>query len=308
MDRAGARAVAALSTSILVVAACQVAAAPNPPTPEAPTPRVEASAAATPTATVSPTAEPTPRPVADLVLMGDSVLLQAGPAIKGRFGDELGVTLFLHDWINPDLADYQAGGRGGGERSADLLARLRTDDRLRADVREAKVIVFDVPFGVLNDRCPDPTVPASDVKACFDQVLPGYRADVDAIFEEVVALRDPADAIIRATDVWQFLWPTFHQAGTYDAARPAWQLMNEAVADAAARHGIPLLRAYDLFTGPDGDRDPVAAGDVEADEFHLTGQGVRRFVDALADLGFATTANSEPSATPDGDGPPADSQ
>ncbi len=287
------RAGAALVAGILAVTACQAAVAPDPQATGTPLPRAEASAA-TPVATPPPTATPTRKPTADLVLMGDSVLLQPGPAIRGRFQDELGVTLVLHSWINPDLAKYDA----GGERSADLLARLRTDDRLRADVRAAEVLVFDVPFGALNDRCPDPAVPAAELEACLARVIPRYRADADAIFQELVALRDPADAMIRVTDVWQFLWPTFNRAGTYDVVRPAWQAMNQAVADAAAHHGIPLVRAYDLFTGPDGDRDPVAAGDVTSDEFHLTGPGVQRFVEALAALGFETTASPPAADTP----------
>ncbi len=292
------RAGAALVAGVLAVTACQAAVAPDPQATGTPVPRVEASAA-TPAATPAPTATRTTRATADLVLLGDSVLLQPGAAIQVRFQDELGVTMILDDWINPDLAKYDA----GGERSADLLARLRTDDRLRADVRDAEVLVFDVPFGALNDRCPDPSVPAADVEACFAWVVPRYRADVDAIFQELVALRDPADAIIRVTDVWQFLWPTFNRAGTYDVVRPAWQAMNQAVADAAALHGIPLVRAYDLFTGPDGDRDPVAAGDVSSDEFHLSAPGVQRFVGALAALGFETTSSPGTADPLDGSAP-----
>jgi len=272
--------------SVVALAACQAAGAPTSPEPGTPSPRAEATPVATPGATLGSTAPTTPRPRADLVLMGDSVLLHAGPAIKALFEQELAVTLIYHDWINPDLASYEARGVPGGERSADLLAHLRTDDQLRADLREADVIMFDVPLGSLADACPDPTVPAPELKACLAEVVPVYRADAAAIFDEIVALRDPADALVRATDVWQFFWPTFHGLGTDDVAAAAWQAMNQAVADAAVRHRIPLVRAYDVFTGPDGERDPVAAGDVMADEIHLTAQGVPRMVDAIADLGF----------------------
>jgi hypothetical protein len=288
MFPARARTVTALAASLLIVAACQAAPAPDTSPSQTPTAGGATNPMATPSATPLATAERTSRPMADLVLMGDSVLLQAGPAIQHRFEDELGVSLTLHDWINPDLASYQARGAPGGERSADLLARLRTDDQLRADVREAEVLVFDVPVGILNDECPDPTITAAELEACFARVVPGYQADADAIVAELVALRDPADAIVRATDVWQFLWPTFHEAGTYEVARQAWQAMNRSVADAVARYEIPLVRAYDLFAGPDGNRDPVAAGDVMPDEIHLTAQGVKQFVNALASLGFGT--------------------
>ena len=63
--------------------------------------------------------------------------------------------------------------------------------------------------------------------------------------------------------------------------------MNQSVADAASRYGIPLVEAYATFTGTDGERDPVAAGDVQSDEFHLTGQGSAAFVDLVAALGYA---------------------
>jgi lysophospholipase L1-like esterase len=288
MFPARARNVTALAASLLIVAACQAGAAPDISTPQTPTAGVAATPVATPSATPLATAERTFRSMADLVLMGDSVLLQAGPSIQHRFEDELGVSLTLHDWINPDLGSYQARGAPGGERSADLLERLRTDVQLRGDVREAEVLVFDVPVGILNDECPDPTIAAAELEACFARVVPVYQADADAIVAELVALRDPADAIVRATDVWQFLWPTFHEAGTYGVAREAWQAMNESVAEAVAAYEIPLVRAYDLFAGPDGQRDPVAAGDVMPDEFHLTGQGVERFVNALASLGFGS--------------------
>jgi hypothetical protein len=221
----------------------------------------------------------------DLVLLGDSVLLQPGSTIEARLERELGVDLTLSDWINPDLSTYD----NGGERSADLVARLRTDEELRQDLRDAEIIVFDVPTGIVNDVCTgDPgTSTVEEAASCMDEAVALYTPDVEAAFEELVTLRDPAQAMIRVTDVWQFLYPTFVAAGTYDVVRPRWQKMNMAVHDAAATYGIPVIPAYAEFTGPDGDRDPVASGDVQDDEFHLTQQGVDRFVDLLASGGFA---------------------
>lgn len=221
----------------------------------------------------------------DLVLMGDSVLLQPGPTIETRLEGELGVNLRLSDWINPDRSKYA----NGGERSADLVARLRTDEKLRQDLRDAEIIVFDVPTGIVNDVCTGDPSTSTDVQtaSCMDEAVALYTPDVEAVFEELVALRDPAQAMTRVTDVWQFLYPTFVAAGTYDVVRPRWQEMNKAVHDAAARYGIPVVQAYEEFSGPDGDRDPVASGDVQDDQFHLTQQGVDRFVDLLVSGGFA---------------------
>lgn len=221
----------------------------------------------------------------DLVLMGDSVLLQPANTLKRRLEGELGVNLRLSDWINPDLAKYPS----GGERSADLVARLRTDEELRQDLRDAEIIVFDVPVGILNDVCPgDPgTLTVEEHVSCFDEAVALYKPDVEAVFEELVALRDPADAMIRVTDVWQMFHPTFVEAGAYDVVRSRWQEMNAAVHAQASRYGIPMVPSYEEFSGPDGDTDPVASGDVQDDELHLSPRGVERFVELLVSGGFA---------------------
>jgi hypothetical protein len=272
-----------LAAAVTLLAACQASGSSSGKPTQDPisTTATPSPVTAAPTQASEPTASAAP--TWDLVLMSDSVLLQPTSQIVSRLEQELGVTLKVHDWINPDIAKY---GDNGGERSADLLARLRTDEALRRDLREAEVILFDVPLGILNDTCARPDLPSSEFESCWAEIPATYRADADAIFTELVALRDPSDAIIRVTDVWQFLWPTLHSLDVYDTVRPAWQAMNQAVADAAARHGIPLIRAYDAFTGPDGERDPVAAGDVLADEFHLTPQGSERLVDLIVALGF----------------------
>jgi hypothetical protein len=113
-----------------------------------------------------------------------------------------------------------------------------------------------------------------------------YQDDVTAILDEVMALRDPADAIIRVTTVWRFWMPTFQKAGTYDVMRPRWRAMNQATVRAAAQHHITVLRPHDAFCGPDGSRDPVAAGDVDAFEFELTAQGADTFVDLFVAPGL----------------------
>jgi hypothetical protein len=221
----------------------------------------------------------------DLVLLGDSVWLQAKPLLERRLEEELGVDIVVHDWINPDLESDQV----GGERSGDLLVRLRTDEKLRQDLRDAEIIGFDVPTGVLLDYCTsDPaTAPRAETKACFDKGVAIYQQDAPAIIDELVALRSPEDAIIRATTVWQFYTPTFRAAGKYDLVRPRWRELNRAVLDSAERHGITVLPAYDTFSGPDGSRDPVAEGDVQPDELHLTTyQGAERFVDLFVASGL----------------------
>ena len=148
------------------------------------------------------------------------------------------------------------------------------------------MIAFDVPFGMLYDHCGPPTIPEEAMRACLAKVAPLYRVDVDAIFRELVVLRDPSQAIIRVTDVWQMFAPTIREQGTCETERSDWQAMNRAVAEAAERHAMPLARAYDAFSGPDGERDPVAVGDLDSDELQLSTGGVKAFVEVFAALGF----------------------
>jgi hypothetical protein len=242
---------------------------------------------AAPEPATTPAASPTTaqRPVWDLVLVGDSAWLGIGYLVSTAIKDSYEVDVRQHNWINPDLDSYAV----GGERSADLLERLRTDEQLRAEISEAEIILFDVPLGVMNDTCKgDPsTGTVETVTACMAEASAAYRADVGPIFDELLALRDPSQAVIRVMDVWQFLYPTFQAAGTLDVARSVWQEVNAAVIDAADSRGIEVIHAYDAITGPAGDRDPVAAGDVVDDEFHLTVQGQMRVVDLIVGLGFA---------------------
>ena len=246
-------------------------------------PSVAASEAAA--ATTSASATPVERPSWDVVLIGDSVWNGVGYLVSTAVKDFYEVDVWQHNWINPDFDSYA----NGGKRSADLLERLRTDEQLRAEISEAEIILFDVPMGVMNDTCTgDPaTATVASATACMAEASAAYRADVGPIFDELAALRDPSQAVIRVMDVWQFFYPTFQSAGTLDVARSTWQEMNAAVIDVADSHGIAVIHAYDAFTGPEGDQDPVAAGDVLSDQVHLTVQGQMRVVDLIVELGFA---------------------
>jgi hypothetical protein len=283
---------AVLLASMLLAGCSGAATTVGPPSAPIPstTPIPDPTPAGSPSADPSPSIVPSPSTAVaswDLVVLGDSVWNGFGSAVQGPIQDRLGVNVVIHSWINPDLAKYGA----GGERSADLLARLRTDAALRSDISSAEAIVFDVPMGILMDLCGPPPGTLDAVQACLDKAVPAYSADVDPIFAEVLALRGPSEAVIRVTDVWQFFGAAFRAGGTYDVVRSAWQKMNGAVAEAAARNGIGLLHAYDTFSGPDGERDAIAAGDLLGDDNHLTGQGVDRLVELFLAQGLEPTSD-----------------
>jgi hypothetical protein len=228
-----------------------------------------------------------------LVLLGDSVLDGIESGVKEPAEARLGATPSVKSWINPDIARYSS----GGERSSDMLDRLRSDEALRADLKGADAIWFNVPVGVLLDTCGSPGADRTTLQACLPKALDQYTSDADSIMAAIVAIRPPSAAAIRVVTVWQFLLPTLRRAGTDDLIVPIWRQLNAAVATAARVHGIDLVDAYTAISGSDGRRDAITAGDLRDDEEHLTSRGQARLVDMLVASGV-TAGERRPGAGP----------
>ena len=181
-----------------------------------------------------------------------------------------------------------------GTTSARVLDELRYNKPLREAIRTAEVVLFDVPVGQMKQTIP------------FDQVayrpLPGtpqryrrgmarmlvdYRKDARAIVEEIVALRSPSAASIRAIDLWQVGYQGFRKMGLGAVMREAWLRMNQAVDRACAAQGVTVVDAYTAFMGRDGRTDPVAAGDILPDQMHLTDKGIAKLAELLHKEGYA---------------------
>jgi hypothetical protein len=164
-----------------------------------------------------------------------------------------------------------------GTTSARVLDELRYDKSLREAIRSAEVVLFDVPVGQMKQVIPFdykayrplPGTPKRYRKG-MARMLVDYRRDARAIVEEIVSLRSPDEASIRAIDFWQVGYSGFRDMGLGAVMRAAWLRMNRAVDEACAAQGVPVVDAYTAFMGRDGTRDPVAAGDILPDQMHLT--------------------------------------
>lgn len=275
-----------IRTAILVAASLGLASCGGNGEPQTTSGPVDESIADT-----GPTATPTSERW-QYVAMGDSTHRDVATSFESILEEELGVEVDLIQWINPDLESYEI----GGERAGDLVGRLRNDEDLRSDLREAEVITFVIPMGLLIDLCPfdrasyQPAGTNREAQACWPRVLRRYRADVDAFFDELVAIRSPSEAIIRVVDNYQYFWERLHELGVYGTTRRYWPEVNDAIHAAASEHGIPVVHAYDALNGPRGQVDGVAAGWVSSDQLHLSLQGAWRLAELLADLGFEPAA------------------
>ena len=151
-------------------------------------------------------------------------------------------------------------GRGAQRRPARAAAHRR--GTRGADLSEAEIIVFDVPMGVLHDTCTGDRAPGRS--RARRHAWPRRRpptAPCRPIFDESGrAPRHPSEAVNRVTDVWQFLPPDV--PGRRHLRRRALHVAgDQRCGDRRCdQHGIPVSHAYDAFTGPEGDCDPVAAG------------------------------------------------
>lgn len=275
-----------LSIFLLFLTACAPAASPAAPTPT-PAPTLPAA-----TATPIPTATPVPRTAAsviaatgdkewDYVVMGDSTVSGLTTHYTEYLEQDLGIKIKIHPWI-----------REGGS-SEGMLNALRTDEKLRKNLSEAEVITFIIPRWIF--QVPAETYLLSgpgacggaDNQDCLRQALKSFEADTDAIIAEIVSLRSPSDALIRAVDAHTY-WPVAEskQNGAFAGVAFYWQAANQHLAQTAGERHIPVARVYDAFNGPGGDEDPRDNGYVLPDALHPTEKGGILMAELVRNLGY----------------------
>ncbi len=276
-----------LTSVLLLLAGCGGAQIAPTATPALPT-----ATPIPPTATLTAAPTPTPVPLTaatviaargdkewDYVVMGDSLMFGLMPRYAAHLERDLGIKVIQHDRTL------------GGDHSSGLLNRLRTVPELRREIREAEVVIFDIPIAVFE-------IPAytyafgspgdcggTDNQDCLREALKVYKADTDAIIAEIVSLRSPSDALIRTMDTHQPMVEEWKAAGAFEVMNTYWQDANEHVIQVAGEHHIPVARVYAAFMGPNGDEDPRDKGYVY-DGIHPTEEGADLMAELFRELGY----------------------
>lgn len=182
----------------------------------------------------------------------------------------------------------------GGIPSSELLERLRTDEDLRADLGVADVVTTDIPINVWVKPMQivggwggnDPAdCGGDDIQLCLRDALEQYKADTDAIIDELVGICRE-DALIRLYDVPMLNTGYKLETGTLDTINPYWKAGMDYVEKSAARYGIPVAQVYDEFMGPDGTDDPYVKGLLLDDQLHPNAKGAALIADLLDALGY----------------------
>jgi hypothetical protein len=240
-----------------------------------------------PTASASPlpTASPSPSPITevlewDYVALGESITVGMTNRYAEILEQDLGVTILLHDWQVPNA------------HSSTLLEKLRTNEQLRQDLREAEVITLDIPLGVIASAMrtfafEEPGgCGGVDNQDCIREAFSIYMTDTDEIIAEIVSLRMPSEALIRVMDTWQLKVRETKESGSFGMYNQHWREANAHIFEVATRCGIPVARIYDAFMGVDGIEDPRELGLVGSDGLHPTRDGSALMAELFRNLGY----------------------
>ncbi len=212
---------------------------------------------------------------------------------NGDDGNVMAIDLYA-GWMKRDLrADVTVHGEWyGGYTSDQVLDYVKSAAELREWLQKADVIVFEVPVGELRFLCPfdnSTWMPLTDAQGwndCAPKVVARNSANAAAIMDELVKLRDPSAVVIRAVNLWEFGYAADIQMGIESGMRQIFQGANSGLQAAAGAHGIPVADAWREFMGPEGETDPVAAGDLLDDGRHLTPQGAAKLALLLRSMGY----------------------
>ena len=246
-----------------------------------------------PTSTTTTTDSPSSTaPIGDeavvYVAMGDSMAFTP-PSPDGliyRYADMLAA----HFGAEVDLRNRAV----GSIHSTTMLELLRTNERLRADLAEADAVTTDIPINVWIE--PLKTVggwqgrdPAEcggdDSQQCLRDALETYKADTDAIIDEIVAICDD-DVLIRLYDVYMINTGYKLETDTLQISNPYWKAGMDYVEESAARYGIPVAHVYDAFMGHNGTDDPYVKGLLDDDQLHPNAEGAALMADLLDEFGY----------------------
>lgn len=271
---------AVLTALALVLAGCAGAAEPT-----------DATAAQSSDSTAEAVSSSTTQAIEELVVyvaMGDSlgntpdepagVMWQYAEKLEEHFGTKV------------DLRNRVV----GGIHSTEMVDRLRTNGSLRADLAEADVVTTDIPIAwfveplktVSGWQGRDPAeCGGDDSEQCLRDALDAYKADTDAIIDEIVAICGD-DTLIRLYDNFMINTGYKLETGTLDISNPYWKAGMDYVEESAARYGIPVAQVYDEFMGPEGTDDPYLKGLLGEDQLHPNAEGAALIAELLDELGY----------------------
>ena len=176
-----------------------------------------------------------------------------------------------------------------GVHSGDLLKSLENDPNFRSHVSSTQVITWDIGGDDLlhainlfrNGQCG-----GADNQDCLRSAVASFMPNWDTIVQQILALRDKNQTIIRTMDIYNPFVAELMVKGTFSTVEPYLDQVNQHIVASAKANGIPMAQVHLAFNGPNGDQDPVAKGLITVDGVHPNDNGHKAIADALRALGY----------------------
>jgi hypothetical protein len=233
-----------------------------------------------------------PDAVWQLVVIGDSSLWGLGEAYARQIERDMGVKVELYDCTVSTLSAVEVLGALETGKSHDLMLKNLPPYLGQAEV----VVMFANPNDSLNplaDTDIDKCFRNLPVDSCPPQAFDIYIADMQAIWEKIVELRQGQPTILRAVDFYTPFVGPWQESGAFDSCTACWETFSQATHQAAEAYGVPFLSRFEAFSGPAHDEDPRAKGLIDADGQHPSPQAAELTAQLLGEMGYEPTLRNE---------------
>lgn len=175
----------------------------------------------------------------------------------------------------------------GGVSGDYILNQVRTDERLRQDIRQANVVTFyGAPLHLIGMRIA--TGRQADEYDCSPQKVATYRAEMGALADEILALRKGKPTIIRTYTRFMPFYRIWREAGQFEEFRRCLATLDAAILEMGRERGILVVDVGAALNGPNHDQDPTDKGYISGDGIHENDAGGQAVADAFRAVGYAS--------------------
>jgi lysophospholipase L1-like esterase len=185
-----------------------------------------------------------------------------------------------------------------GWTSSDLLGAIRGNILFRVSVATSSIVTVNIGGNDLlgargsygNRTCGGP-----DNQDCLRATVATFKANWNAILDQVLSLRSTRNTVIRTMDIYnpyvnedraRDSWPN-DQGNDFQVAKVYLDQINNHIRMTSAARNIPCARVYLAFNGPNGDIDAGDRGFIAFDGLHPNGLGHSRIAELLGNLGYS---------------------
>lgn len=268
------------------------------PTPPPPTPKASL---------------PTPAQSSDqlnLLIISDSSNWGVGRYYAQLIEQDLKVKVSLHDcWVGSLTAKQVLRTMQNGKISGFVDDTCFTKP-LKDWVKEAEALVlyaspmespppsgaWDVPEagncfnGGYQGRDSDPAAfavyKANLQKSCAPETYVAYKADLAAILDEIIKIREGKPLILRMTDFYIPVHADWKPAGVDEVCTACFENSSQAIHQVAGQYGVPVVSTLDGLNGVDGMQDPREKGYIRSDGIHPSDTGAEFVAKLLQQSGY----------------------